>query len=95
MKIKDFFIDFFKKILLVFMLINVEYSWFSCHPRGDSPLKIAAKILPFFLIGIILLRNYHPRIKKNCFKSLKRQKLWQKNRKFSSFGDKLPILLPK
>ena len=39
------------------MLIIYKFQGFHAFSREGYPLKTPAKILPFFLIGVILLRN--------------------------------------
>lgn len=54
-------------------------------------LKSGAKLLSFFLIGVILLRNYHFNGKKMDLPLPKPSKQWQKNRESAFLIDKMPI----
>lgn len=58
---------------------------FLVDPRGVTPQKSPAKILPFFLIGVILLRNYHLEVKKNGFKVGKTSKKMAKESDLVNF----------
>jgi hypothetical protein len=50
------------------------------------PRKSPAKILPFFLIGVILLRNYRSHVQKNLFRDAKTAKKMAKASVFFAFG---------
>lgn len=53
--------------------------------RGSVPLKTPAKLLPFFLIGVILLRNYHSGAEKYGFRVAEMAKIMAKKSDFPAF----------
>ena len=64
------------------MLFVFDLFWSS----GDFSLKSCAKLLPFFLIGGILLRNYYQRDKKILFCDAKKGKTMANDADFIVLG---------
>lgn len=62
-------------------MLNVLFSGF----HETSLLKSGTKILPFYLIGGILLRNYHPTAEKSLFGVAKRAEMVAKELRLAVF----------